>query len=144
MLGDGKLLVLLHGLGHLVKALYVIDSLRAGGKEQQTVSLLKGLSRRRVEILAVCMGGDHFFEPSLRETTVRLEGLLRRRRWDPMVFIRLHHLVQAFQPDVLHTMCWMTSFYALPVGKLHRIPVVNGSIRNAFTHGGIRWKVERL
>ena len=127
-----------------MKALYMIDSLRAGGKERQAVSLLKGLAQRGVEILVVCMGEDHFFGPSLRETTIRLEHLLRRRRWDPVAFIRLHHLVQGFRPDVLHTTCWMTSFYALPVGKIHRIPVVNGSIRNAFTRGGIRWKVERM
>jgi glycosyltransferase involved in cell wall biosynthesis len=127
-----------------MRIVYMIDSLRAGGKERQSVALLKGLAKRGVESLVVSMGPDRFFEQSLREGMIRLEYLQRKRRWDPCVFIQLDRFIRGFRPNLLHTNCWMTSFYALPLGKLHNIPVVNGSIRNAFAQGGIRWQIERV
>jgi glycosyltransferase involved in cell wall biosynthesis len=38
----------------------------------------------------------------------------------------------------------MTSFYALPIARLYGIKLINGSIRNAFMNGGLRWKLEKL
>jgi glycosyltransferase involved in cell wall biosynthesis len=38
----------------------------------------------------------------------------------------------------------MTSFYALPIAKLFGVQLVNGSIRNAFANGGLRWKLEKM
>src|SRR4029077_16818274 len=38
----------------------------------------------------------------------------------------------------------MSSFCALPVARLMRIPLINGSIRNAFSGGGFRWTLEKL
>jgi glycosyltransferase involved in cell wall biosynthesis len=127
-----------------MRIVYMTDSLRAGGKERQSVALLKGLAERGVESLVVSMGSDRFFEPSLRESVVRIEYLERKQRWDLGVFIQLDRLIRGFRPDLLHTNCWMTSFYAWPLGKLHAIPLVNGSIRNAFAQDGIRWQIERI
>src|ERR1700733_6060768 len=127
-----------------MRIVYMTDSLRAGGKERQSVALLKGLAERGVESLVVSMGSDRFFEESLRESVVRIEHLERKRRWDPGVFIQLDRLIRGFRPDLLHTNCWMTSFYAWPLGKLHAIPLVNGSIRNAFAQDGFRWQIERV
>jgi glycosyltransferase involved in cell wall biosynthesis len=127
-----------------VRILYLIDGLQAGGKERQAVSLLQGLAQRGVEILVVCMGEHPFFGECLAGNNIRFELALRRRRWDIGMFVQLNRLLRKFDPDLLHTTCWMTSFYALPLGKLHRTPVVNGSIRNAFGCGGARWRMERI
>src|SRR6267154_872497 len=127
-----------------MKVLLLIDNLMPGGKERQAVSLLKGLDRNRVEVLLVSMGTAKFFDQVLREGAIPVECLVRQRKWDPGMFVRLDRLIRKFRPDVLHTTCWMTSFYALPLAKLHGIPVVNGSIRNAFTEGGVRWRIERM
>jgi glycosyltransferase involved in cell wall biosynthesis len=123
--------------------MFFIDSLRAGGKERQAVTLLKELARQGLEILVVCLGTERFFEEALGTNRIRLEYVPRRRRWDPVVFIRLRAFFRDFRPDLLHTTCWMTSFYALPLAKSYRTPVI-GSIRNAFECRGVRWRIERL
>lgn len=132
--------------GLRLRVAYFIDGLRPGGKERQAVSLLNGLAQHGVEITLVCMGADRFFDECLPSGSINIENLVRWRRWDFSLFIRLDRLLRKYQPDLLHTTCWMTSFYVLPLAKLRRIPVMNGSIRNAFTceDGNIRWRIERL
>jgi len=128
-----------------MKIAYLVDGLRAGGKERQSVELVKGLAcQDQVSVMLVCMGQDTFFEPLLAETPIRVERLLRRRRWDPGIFPRLYRLIKSFEADVLHTTCWMTSFYGLPVARTLRAQLVNGSIRNAFGTRSLRWRIERL
>jgi glycosyltransferase involved in cell wall biosynthesis len=127
-----------------VRILYLIDGLQAGGKERQAVSLLRGLAQQGVEILVVCMGEYRFFSDFLVGSNIRFQPMLRRHRWDPGIFVKLNQLLREFKPDLLHTNCWMTSFYALPLGKLRGTPLVNGSIRNAFDCGGLRWRMERI
>lgn len=128
-----------------VKVLHFIDSLRVGGKERQLVELLKGLCRRsEVEQLLVCMDDDDFYVPEVKALPIQLEYLIRNRRWDPFIFIRLYRIIRMFHPQIIHTNSWMTSFYALPVARLLGITLINGSIRNAFASGGVRWKLEKI
>lgn len=128
-----------------MRILHYIDSLRLGGKERQSVELLKGLSQRKgVELLLVCMGQEDFYKREIDALRIPSRFLIRRVRWDPCIFLRFFRTVTDFRPDIIHTTCWMTSSYALPVSKLFRIRLINGSIRNAFSTGGIKWKLEKL
>jgi glycosyltransferase involved in cell wall biosynthesis len=90
------------------------------------------------------MDDDDFYAPEVRLLPVRLEYLIRRRRWDPFIFVRFWRIIRTFRPQIIHTNSWMTSFYALPIARLYRTKVINGSIRNAFSSGGFRWKVEKV
>lgn len=127
-----------------MRVLHFIDSLRVGGKERQLVELLKGLCRHsEVEQLLVCMDDDDFYAPEVRILPVRLEYLIRKKRWDPFIFVRFWGIVRRFRPQIIHTNSWMTSFYALPIARLVGTKLINGSIRNAFSSGGWRWKIEK-
>ena len=127
-----------------MKVLFYTDSFRLGGKERQLVELLKGLRQRvDVELLLVCMDRGEFFEPDAKKLKVHLRFLPRKIRWDPLVLLHLRKLFATFRPDVVHTNSLMTSAYALPLTKIFRIPLINGSIRNAFADNGLRWKLER-
>lgn len=126
-----------------MRVLYYTDSLRLGGKERQLVELLKGLKQRSVEVLLVCMDRGEFYEPDVKALNIPLKYLFRRVRWDPLLVHGFYRLAKEFQPDVIHTNSKMSSAYALPVAKLLRVPLINGSIRNAFQNSSIRWKVER-
>jgi hypothetical protein len=128
-----------------LRVLYLIDSLRAGGKERQTVQLVLGLAARPdVSIQVVWLDREDFFAQALRESTVCCTPVPRRRRWDFSVFTRLCRICRKFQPQIVHTTCWMTSFYGWPIARLTRAKIVNGSIRNAFQDHSVRWHVERL
>ena len=128
-----------------VRVLHFIDSLRVGGKERQLVELLKGLSRHsEIELLLVCMDDDDFYAPEIKELPIRLEYLIRKVRWDPFIFYRFRQIVKKFRPQIIHTNSWMTSLYALPIARLSGIKLINGSIRNAFSSGGLRWKLDKV
>lgn len=126
-----------------MKILCFTDSLGIGGKERQLVELLKGLKQRGLEVMLVCMDQGEFYEPDVKALNVPLRYLFRRMRWDPLVTRGFYRLVKEFQPDVIHTNSMMSSAYALPVAKLLRLPLINGSIRNAFQKSSLRWKAER-
>ena len=72
-----------------MKVLYYTDSLRLGGKERQLVELLKGLKRRDVEVLLVCMDRGEFYEPDVKALSIPLKYLFRKMRWDPLVLRRI-------------------------------------------------------
>jgi glycosyltransferase involved in cell wall biosynthesis len=128
-----------------VKVLYFIESLRMGGKERQHVELLKGLFLQTdINVLVVCMDREDFYRSLIDEVGVPLQYLERRVRWDPSLFRHLYRIIVRFRPHIIHTDSWMTTFYALPIAKLLRISLINGSIRNTFSSGGIRWHIERL
>jgi glycosyltransferase involved in cell wall biosynthesis len=128
-----------------LRVLISIDSLGAGGKERQVVELVKGLIKRKdVECLLLCLGSDVFYLDELVGLTMSVESGLRRMRWDLGVFSRLYRTIRRYRPQVIHTFDMMSSFYALPIASSMHIPLVNASIRNAFSGGGFRWSLERL
>src|SRR5262249_52739235 len=70
--------------------------------------------------------------------------LLRKFRWDPMVFWRLLGLFRQFRPHIVHTNSEMATFYAWPLTRLMGIKLINGTIRNAFSGSGFRWSFHKL
>jgi glycosyltransferase involved in cell wall biosynthesis len=127
-----------------MRVLYYTDSLRLGGKERQLVELLKGLKQRDdMEVLLVCMDRGEFYEPDVKALSIPMRYLFRKTRWDPLVVHGFYRLVREFKPDLIHTNSMMSSAYALPIAKLFGVPLINGSIRNAFQYSTLRWKVER-
>jgi teichuronic acid biosynthesis glycosyltransferase TuaC len=128
-----------------VRVLICIDSLGAGGKERQVVELVKGLARSTdLECTVTSLESDVFYLDDLAGLGIPVEFGLRRMRWDFGVFWRLYRSIRRYRPHVIHTFDAMSSFYALPIAKRMHIPLINASIRNAFSRGGFRWSLERL
>jgi glycosyltransferase involved in cell wall biosynthesis len=127
-----------------MRVLICIDALGVGGKERQAVALIKGLAAApEVDCRVVCFDSNDFYLRDLSASGISVDFVSRRVRWDVKVFHGLHRIVTTYQPDVIHTNGLVSSFYALPFAKLWRIPLVNGSIRNAFRNSGFRWMLER-
>jgi glycosyltransferase involved in cell wall biosynthesis len=125
--------------------LICIEALGIGGKERQAVELIKGLAARSdIECRVICLETDQFYLHELTSPRISLEFLPRRWRWDVRIFQKLYRIVKHYQPNIIHTNGLMSSCYALPVARLMRIPLINGSIRNAFSGGGFRWTLEKL
>jgi glycosyltransferase involved in cell wall biosynthesis len=131
--------------GGLLRVLICIEALGVGGKERQAVELIKGLARRpHVECRVICLERDDFYLDELSSVEIPVEFVSRRMRWDVGVFHKLYKTIRHYQPHLIHTNGLMSSFYTLPIARLTRIPLINGSIRNAFSGGGFRWKLEKL
>jgi glycosyltransferase involved in cell wall biosynthesis len=127
------------------KVLYIYDSLRAGGKERQLVELLKGLIEYSDFIPAlISLGNDKFFEQDIKRIGVNVYYLERKAKWDLTIFQKMLNIIENEKPDIVQSSCWMSSFYALPICKLKRIPLVNNSIRNTFRVNNIKWHIEQM
>lgn len=105
------------------------DSLPNGGAERQLALLAESLPEGH-DVRLWAMGGGPFL-PELRERGLTVELDERRWRLDPSPVRGLWRLVRAWRPDVLHTWGWMSAAAALPVAAAQRVPVVDGTIRNA-------------
>jgi glycosyltransferase involved in cell wall biosynthesis len=130
-----------------VRILYFVDGFYAGGKERQLAELLKFITTQgTVEAELVLMSPEMKY-PEVLNLGVKIHYLLRRRKKDPLIFLRLYQLCVNFRPDIIHTWDSMTSFYAIPIAKLLGVRLVNGMIRDTpqrvapFTKSWIRSKI---
>jgi len=131
--------------GKPLRVLVCIDALGIGGKERQAVALVKGLvSRPDVDCRVICFDTNDFYLHELSVVGIPVDFIPRRARWDIRPLRELYRVIDTWQPDVIHTNGLISSFYTLPTAKLRRIPLINGSIRNAFAKTGFRWTIERL
>jgi len=69
--------------------------------------------------------------PEVLELDISINYLIRSSRKDITIYLKLYYLCKIFRPDIIHTWDSMTSFYSLPIAKLFKIKLINGSIRNA-------------
>ncbi len=105
------------------------DSFPNGGAERQLALLAESLPGS-VDVRVWGMGGGPFVAV-LRDLGLSVDLSERRWRLDPSPVADLWRLVRRWRPDVLHTWQWMSASAALPVAAAHRVPVVDGTIRNA-------------
>ena len=75
------------------------------------------------------------FFSEVKQFNIKIDYLVRDHKIDLSIFSGLYRICKSFGPEIIHTWDNVTSFYALPVAKLLRIKMVNGSIRH-----GIRLK----
>src|SRR5262245_31006906 len=85
-----------------MKILYLIPRLEYHGAARQLVLLTTGLPRAAFEPLVCVLGGDGPLAEPLRQAGIAVEFLAWQRRFDPQPLIRLHRLLQRFQPDGIH------------------------------------------
>jgi glycosyltransferase involved in cell wall biosynthesis len=128
-----------------LRVLHLVDSLRVGGKERQTVELLKGLCWfSSVQSMVVTMGAEQFYVADIQKLGIPLCYLLRKVRWDPMVFPKLWSILRRFRPHIIHTNSEMAMSYAWPLAGLMGVKLINGTIRNAFSGSGLRWQWHKV
>jgi glycosyltransferase involved in cell wall biosynthesis len=116
-----------------MKILFLIDSLRSGGKERRLVGLLKGLKEYpdiRCEIAV--MSKDVYFK-EVFEQGMKIHYLIRKGRKDPRIIFILNRLCKTFQPDILHTWGYFAAMVALPVVIRRNVKFVNGFITYALS-----------
>src|SRR5258708_31538665 len=128
-----------------LRILICIEALGVGGKERQAVELIKGLScASDIVCPVVCLATHDSYLDQLAGRGISLDFATRRVRWDVGLFYRLCQTIRQYRPHLIHTNGLLSSFYTMPLARLMSIPLINGSIRNAFPGGDFRWRVEKL
>ena len=114
-----------------MKILYLINSLKPGGKERQLVELIKGLIKfEYIKIQIVVMDYDIYYK-EINGLDIQLHCIVRSHKKDPTIFFQLYSICKKFKPSIIHTWDSMTTFYVLPIAKYFNFKLINGSIRNA-------------
>jgi glycosyltransferase involved in cell wall biosynthesis len=115
----------------VMKILFFIDGLIAGGKERRLLELLKGIkSGFNVEFELVVMNREIHYQ-EVFDLGIKVHYLIRKTKKDASVFSKFYKICKSFKPDIIH--CWdsMTAVYSIPASKLLNIKLVNGMVVDA-------------
>ena len=117
----------------MIKVLFLIRSLDAGGAERQLVELVKNLDKNRFEAVVVTFyAGGGLSSDLASQQGVKLFSLEKSGRWNNLVFIKkLIDLIHSEMPDMIHGYLDVANLFALLAGKLTHTPVIWG-VRAAY------------
>lgn len=115
-----------------MKILYVIESLRSGGKERRLVSLIKNLISKYedIKIEVVILSKDvHYNE--IFDFNIKIHFLKRNIKRDIKIIFKFNKIINDFQPFIVH--CWdnIAAIHLAPLCKIKKIPFINSMISTA-------------
>jgi glycosyltransferase involved in cell wall biosynthesis len=96
----------------VIKLLLLIPTLDRSGAEKQFTLLATRLSREEFDVHAVALTRSGPYEAALRDAGIRLTVLHKRMRVDPIALWRLKSLIDAEQPDIVHSWIFAANAYA--------------------------------
>ncbi len=114
-----------------MKLLYIIDSLKSGGKERRLVSLIKGLlDFDNIEIGLIVLDDEIHYDYIL-DYDIKIYYLKRDIRKDVKIIFRFNKILKSFKPGIVH--CWdnIAAIHFAPLCKFKRIPFINSMISAA-------------
>jgi len=114
-----------------MRILFLIDSLRPGGKERRLVELLKGLSKYKEIKCELVIMSDEIHYTAIHNLDVKIHYVIRKWKKDPGIFLKLYKLCKKVRPDIIHSWGSMPSVYALPIAKTLKIKFINAMISDA-------------
>lgn len=112
----------------MLKILFFIDGLGAGGKERRLNELLKKLlSVPGIDFELVLMSREIHYK-SILESNIPIHFLIRNSKKDLSVFRKFYQICKNYRPDIIH--CWnsMAAIYSVPAAKLLGIKLINGMV----------------
>ncbi len=114
-----------------MKILYIIDSLRSGGKERRLVSLIEGLERFEDVEMKLIILSENIHYNSVLNLNIKIHKLSRDIRKDIKIIFKFNKILKSFKPDIVH--CWdnIASINFAPICKIKRIPFINSMITAA-------------
>ncbi|MEP6776436.1 MAG: glycosyltransferase, partial [Chloroflexota bacterium] len=103
----------------MIRLLFLIRSLGAGGAERQLVELVKGMDKSRFAItVATFYSGGAFRSELDNVQSVKVVSLNKQGRWDVFPFIwRLWRVARQTGPDIIFSSMGISNELSLPVGR---------------------------
>lgn len=114
-----------------MKLLYIIESLRSGGKERRFVSLLEQLTKNYEIEIEVIILSENIHYNNIFDLDLKIHFLKRDFRKDLGIFNKFIKILNKLKPDIVH--CWdnIAAFHFGPICKFKRIPFINSMISSA-------------
>lgn len=114
-----------------MKILYIIESLRSGGKERRLISLIKKiLIYENVQIQIIILSKEiHYKE--IFDFNIEIHFLKRNFKKDIKIFSKFNNILKDFKPNIVH--CWdnIAAIHFSPICKFKKIPFINSMISTA-------------
>jgi len=115
----------------MMKILFLIENLWAGGKERRFVQLLTYLNTIKEIYLGIIITEKDIFYDQIKKTNIPIYIIERKTRYDPTLFYKIFQVVNEFKPDVIHSWGIMTTIYSIPSKILFKKPLVGSIIADA-------------
>lgn len=118
------------------RIVHLIPSLRRGGMERQLATIYKYSNKNVYPTKIVYFEDapdDYISEYHLSKDTYKINAKTSLHR-----FVKLYKFVRDYRPHLIYSWANTEAIYGLVVGKLLKIPFINGSIRH-----GIRLRTKR-
>lgn len=109
------------------KVMLITNSLGIGGAERQLTLFLENLPSNW-QAKVICFS-DGPFKEKIEKKGIKVSVIKRNNKYDIKPLISVYTQILEWQPDIIHSWSWFSSALVIPICKLHRIPLVDGSIR---------------
>ena len=117
---------------NILKILFFIESLRAGGKERRLSELLRSLKGDGLYELELVLTQPDIHYKEVRNLGIKIHVI--PRKWlkkDPRLFFSFFSIAKKFRPDIIHVWGHMPAVYALPAKIILGIPMINNEIADS-------------
>lgn len=114
-----------------MKVLFVIESLRSGGKERRFVELLKGLSYVHNFDCQIILLKEDIHYKSILELNFPVIQFQRNIVQDKRIISKFSKILKSYKPNLIN--CWdnIAALHFGPVAKWHKIKFINSAISTA-------------
>jgi glycosyltransferase involved in cell wall biosynthesis len=114
-----------------VKILFLINTLASGGKERQLLELIKGLKTNKDIECELVLFSHNVYYHEIHKLGIKIHFFHKSEdSFSPNIY-RLFKVCREIKPDIIHTWGFRQTRIALPIAKLLKIKLINGSIRYA-------------
>jgi glycosyltransferase involved in cell wall biosynthesis len=128
----------------LKKIFFFISSLAYGGKERQTIEMLKLLAvNYKITLYVLNQKNNDFSDESILNN-IELKLICKNSKSPLKRFWQFLRIIIDNTPDLIHTMDAITTYFCLIPARLIRVPVINGSIRHAGVTRGLDYYFEKI
>ncbi len=118
----------------VMKILFFIESLHAGGKERRLVELLKGLSRHEDISMELALTRRDIHYTDIFNLNIKTHYIERKYfKKDPSLFFKFYRIAREFKPDIIHVWGNLAAIYAIPAKVILKVSMINNQITDAPT-----------
>ncbi|TWT33233.1 glycosyltransferase [Blastopirellula retiformator] len=104
------------------RLLLIIPTLDRGGAEKQLTMLATGLPRAQFDVHVCLLTRSGPLEETLRAQDIPIVEIRKRRKLDPLAYLRLKKEIKRLAPDIVHTWIFAANAYGRSAAQAVKVP----------------------
>ncbi|UUO05921.1 glycosyltransferase [Blastopirellula sp. J2-11] len=104
------------------RLLLIIPTLDRGGAEKQLTMLAAGLPRDQFDVHVCLLTRSGPLEETLRGHDIPIIEIRKRRKLDPVAYLRLKKEIKHLHPDIVHTWIFAANSYGRSAAQTVKVP----------------------